>query len=429
MQDENAIEAQHSPRFKSTSHLKNKSESIADGMPPQKTQKLGHVTSTQLLETTPLNAVTNLPRVHSWTHSPPGTLKGKQAQGISLLSKSQITANATFQTRLDFQNKAKQRHESPERENAAVERGQATLKALEYSLEEPRRAVEQLQWQCEQAEGTLNSMRGVFKKMEIKLAEQVRDAELEQKELEATVADQESEIQRYQEQVLELTFQTENKLLEIQVREREMEQFEEATLKELGSGNLQEMDAELIELKDIVSEEMEKVLSELKESIESAEATEDLKQRLQEHDIYIKYLESDLSFKNDDMDAELTSFLLGNSIGEELVMHRTRYDLTKGSDLDKEVTKYQKQLVIKHERQLSSLTQKHAVQMEQIAMKTQSHERRLAKLQKNIEDAVATIVRSEDDFEEAKKERVQVQTQADCLRKAIDDLSLQLTHL
>ncbi|KAI8605146.1 hypothetical protein EDD21DRAFT_164540 [Dissophora ornata] len=180
-------------------------------------------------------------------------------------------------------------------------------------------------------------MRGVFKKMEIKLAEQVRDAELEQKELEATVADQESEIQRYQEQVLELTFQTENKLLEIQVREREMEQFEEATLKELGSGNLQEMDAELIELKDIVSEEMERVLSELKESIESAEATEDLKQRLQEHDIYIKYLESDLSFKNDDMDAELTSFLLGNSIGEELVMHRTRYDLTKGSDLDKEV--------------------------------------------------------------------------------------------
>jgi len=209
-----------------------------------------------------------------------------------------------------------------------------TVKALENSLEELKQSVEQLQRQCEQEEATLSSMRGIFKKRESVLAEQIRDVELEQKELEATVADQESEIQKYEEQVLDLKLQIENKVLEIQDREQEMEQFEEATLKELGSGDL---DAELTELKDIIGEEMERVLSELKESIECAKATEDLRRTLQEHAGYIKYLESDLNFKTDDMDAELTSFLLDHSIEEEFVMHRARYDLAKDSDMNKEV--------------------------------------------------------------------------------------------
>ncbi|KAF8936318.1 hypothetical protein BGZ58_004305, partial [Dissophora ornata] len=389
--------------------------------------------STQLLEATPLNAITNLPRVHNRTHPLPGTAKGKHTQGKTSLSKSQTTA--TFQTRLDFQKKSKHQQESPERENATTEQDQMTVRALENSLEDLKQSVEQLQRQCEQEEATLSSMRGIFKKEDSVLTEQNRDAEMERKELEATVADQESEIQKYEEQVLDLKFQIENKLLEIHDRERELEQFEEATLKELGLSDLQEKNEELIELKGIISKETDTLLSELSEVVDYAEDDDgravivNLKNELQEHDVYIECLENDLSLKNDDMDAELTSFLLGHSIEGEFMAHRARYDLTKGSDLDKEVTKYQKQLVIKHERQISSLTQQHTVQMEQITMKTQSHERRLAKLQKNIEDAVKTIDRSEQDFEDAEIERVQMQEQTDALKREIMNIRQQLALL
>ncbi|KAI8605155.1 hypothetical protein EDD21DRAFT_350298 [Dissophora ornata] len=310
-----------------------------------------------------------------------------------------------------------------------------TVRALENSLEDLKQSVEQLQRQCEQEEATLSSMRGIFKKEDSVLTEQNRDAEMERKELEATVADQESEIQKYEEQVLDLKFQIENKLLEIHDRERELEQFEEATLKELGLSDLQEKNEELIELKGIISKETDTLLSELSEVVDYAEDDDgravivNLKNELQEHDVYIECLENDLSLKNDDMDAELTSFLLGHSIEGEFMAHRARYDLTKGSDLDKEVTKYQKQLVIKHERQISSLTQQRTVQMEQITMKTQSHERRLAKLQKNIEDAVKTIDRSEQDFEDAEIERVQMQEQTDALKREIMNIRQQLALL
>ena len=218
-----------------------------------------------------------------------------------------------------------------------------TVKALENSLEELKQSVEQLQRQCEQEEATLSSMRGIFKKRESVLAEQIRDVELEQKELEATVADQESEIQKYEEQVLDLKLQIENKVLEIQDREQEMEQFEEATLKELGSGDPQDRKEELIKLKGIIIKETETLLSKFDEAVDYAEdddgqaVFENLKNELQEHDIYIECLENELSLKTDDMDAELTSFLLGHSIEGEFVAHRSRYDLTKGSDLDKEV--------------------------------------------------------------------------------------------
>lgn len=58
-----------------------------------------------------------------------------------------------------------------------------------------------------------------------------------------------------------------------------------------------------------------------------------------------------------------------------------------------------------------------------------SHESRLAKLQGNIDDANATIQRSEEELKEAKAERLQIQVEAVAFRRQIELLRQQLAVL
>ncbi|KAK3828661.1 MAG: hypothetical protein J3Q66DRAFT_16299 [Benniella sp.] len=433
MQDENAIEAQHSPRFKTSAVTKNKPEGPAEGMPPQKTQKISHVPSTQLLDITPLNPITNLPRRHSRTHPPVGLGKGKQTPEKKPHAKSQIVVGSDrspIQTCLDFYPRSPLQPQSPVEEDDAIsEKDSEIVRTLEESLQELKDKVEHLSSVLKQEKSNLHQKRCTFQKAEDDFKERLQEAEAELQNLQDADDNETTLIRDLDLKVEELQDKIEALEAEFHELTQEKARFEEMVEKELMGGDYQEEVFELIDINAAVQEES----SELKEQMDISDdleqlidipTVEQLQQTLKEQEIYIQDLES--SLEDGDIDFEAC---LGASIEVEFTALKNKYNLTKGSDADKEVSKCQIRLQTKFERHLRALNQEFAVKIELVNKKTQSHTSRLAKLQKNIDDAEATIQRSEGEFKSAEAERLQVQAETEVLRRQIEELRQQLASI
>ncbi|KAG0221125.1 hypothetical protein B0O80DRAFT_439893 [Mortierella sp. GBAus27b] len=431
MQDENAIEAQHSPRFKATTPIKNKPEGSAEGMPPHKTQKITHVPSTQLLETTPLNHITNLPKAYSRTHPSPG--KGKQIQEHKPLSRSQTiggSERSSFQTRLDFHPKATHQPQSPVEyeDDSVIESDREALNALGVKLQEMKDRVNQLMKQCKQEEAHLSRAQSTFQKEKDGVAEQIREAEMELENLRSATDNQTTTIRSLESDVNDWEAQIEAKELEIERMTQEKERFGEQTSRELMTGLEEEVDG-FIDLVSSVQDESKSMERQLEntgniERMIKSEETEDLHQVLREQEIFIKDLEETLEEGELDFEASL-----GASIEVEFAALRNKCNLRKGSALDKEVTKCQIRLQNKFGRHYKSLEDEYNVKIEQLKMRTQSHEDRLKRLRQNIDHANSIIRNSEVACNETKAERLMIQAEAETLTRQIEEVRQQLAHL
>ncbi|KAF9119098.1 hypothetical protein BGW39_000570 [Mortierella sp. 14UC] len=432
MQDENAIEATHSPRmFKTTNTIKNKSENAAEGMPPQKTQKLSHIPSTQLLESTPLNAITNIPRAHSRTHPPVGSGKAKQALEKRQLAKTQAAPgteipNQPIQSRLTFTARTKSPAQSSEE---ASRQDQEILNSLAATLSDLQQAVAKLQHDAQEAETNLKNTRQSFQKEEELSKRRIKEHEDEVEELLEQIGDQEVEIASYDDRVFQLSVEIESKAAEIRELNERAVAYEEAISKEIMNDELEDEIVEVMRLKGLVSEgtpqlaEYVEAITELTTS-SNAHFSRDLEARLAQQQIDIENLENSSGVEGMDLEA-----VLGLSIEEEFIALRNRYNLTKGSDIEKEVVKYQNQIMAKYDRQISSMNFKHDAKIEQITQKTHSHEARLSKLQTKISHAKESIARSGDDFREAESEREEVRAKASIVQQEIEGIRRQLAQL
>ncbi|KAG0010894.1 40S ribosomal protein S26 [Entomortierella chlamydospora] len=411
MQDENAIEAQHSPRAN-----KNKSEPTA-----------------QLLETAPLFPITNLPRAHSRTHPLP-TGKGKLAQEKKPLAKSQIAVssektNQTIQTRLDFHSLHKHGDQAPETRDEPSEQDLATLRALEKSLEELKQSVEQLRHQAAQEEAKLEKARMTFQKEERQLFEQISEAEQEQRELEDQIADQRSEIQNHNNQVKELLDSIELKTLNINGWQIELQDFKDKVEAELmNSDQLQELIAKK-ETWDKLVEDAEKELKEVQERLENLEEkidfaqAEDLRMELKDKENIIRELESDLALEDGDFEAAL-----GLSIEQELMALRNQYNLTKGSELEQEVIKLQREIKSEYDKKYSVLNVNHVGEINKIAERTRFHQKRVKEFRESIEITKKALHTSQNNFEETALERRIVRSRSEELQQEIENTVKRRNH-
>ncbi|KAG0294154.1 hypothetical protein BGZ97_005145 [Linnemannia gamsii] len=432
MQDENAIEATHSPRmFKATNPIKNKSENAAEGMPPQKTQKLSHIPSTQLLESTPLNAITNIPRVHSRTHPPVGSGKAKQTLEKRQFAKTQATlgaenAHQPIQSRLTFPTKTKAPTQPLEE---ASKQDQETLNTLAATLSDLQQLVAKSQHDAQEVETHLKNTRQTFQKEEELSKRRIKEHEDEIEELLQQIGDQQVEIESYEDRVFQLGVEIENKAAEILELQAHTDAYEDEVSKELMQNDLEDEVVEVMRLKELVAEgtpQLQVYIEAITEltTCSNALTAKALEAQLAQQEINIENLESSLGVEGMDLEAAL-----GLSIEEEFTALRNRYNLTKGSDIEREVVKYQYQLKAKYDRQYMSMTFEHDAKMEDITQKTQSHESRLLKLQTNIVHAKESIARSGEDFREAESERQEARSKAIILQQEIENIRRQLAQL
>ncbi|KAI7816497.1 hypothetical protein BC939DRAFT_481973 [Gamsiella multidivaricata] len=397
MQDENAIEAQHSPRgMKTTSHLKNKPEGAAEGMPPQKTQKTSHVN----------NKLTK-------SQTSVGTEKSSRL----------------VQTRLNVPSKPQHQSPSSEKEDslpAATAHESETLRTLQSSIETLKESIAQLQRQFKQERDTFNHARQTMQKEQDELMEQIGDAEQEMEELQGTIANQISEIQKHEDKVFELQKQIDERSDEIKRLQKYVEEFEDETCRILMYNEFEELTLDIERLREAIGEQMA-ILGGMHNQVEAVEYetdalhSRDLKGLLEEKDYYILELEQALEPQSLDM-----GIVLNMSIEEEFEALRRQAQLTK--DLDKEAAKAQARLKIRFEKEWMSLDRQHTVNMEQFTVKIESHKTRLNKLHKNIKSAKETLAVSEQDFKEAEAERLQVLTRSKALEQEIEDVRRQLAH-
>ncbi|KAG0267553.1 hypothetical protein BGZ95_002826 [Linnemannia exigua] len=400
-------------------------------MPPQKSQKLSHIPSTHLMESTPLNAITNIPRAHSRTHPQVGSGKAKQVLEKRQFAKTQATpgtenTNQPIQSRLTFPTK----NRSPVQPSEEASRqDQETLNSLATTLSDLQQTVAKLLHDAQEAETRLKNTHQTFQKEEELIKRRIKENEDEVEELMEQIGDQEVEIESYDERVFQLGVEVENKAAEILKLEAHADAYEEVVSKELMQSELEDEVVEVMRLKDLVSEGTPQLavyieaLTELRTS-PSAHISRDLEARLAQQKVDIESLENSLDVEGTDLEA-----VLGLSIEEEFIALRNRYSLTKGSDIEKEVVKYQNQLKAKYDRQYSSMSFQHNAKLEQINQKRHSHEARLSKLQTSIVHAKESIDRSGEDFREAESERAEVRAKTTIVQQEIEDIRRQLEQL
>ncbi|KAF8946419.1 hypothetical protein BGZ47_000570 [Haplosporangium gracile] len=415
--------------FKTTNPVKNKSENAAEGMPPQKTQKLSHIPTTQLLESTPLNAITNIPR--SRTYPPVGSGKAKLILEKRQFTKTQAApgienTNQSIQSRLTFPTKTKSLAQPSE---AANKEDQETLNTLAATLNDLQQSVAKLQYDAQEAETHLKNTLQTYQKEEDLSKRRIKENEDEVEELLEQINDQQVEIESYEDRVFQLGVEIENKAAEILEFQAHADAYEDEVSKELMQNDLEDEVVEVMRLKDLVAEGTPQlqvyieVITELT-TCSNALTAKALEAQLAQQEIDIENLESSLGVEGIDLEAAL-----GLSIEEEFIALRNRFNLTKGSDVEKEVVKYQYQLKAKYDRQYASMSFDHDARIEDITQKTQSHESRLLKLQTNIVHAKESIARSREDFREAESERREVRSRSTILQQEIEDIRRQLAQL
>lgn len=262
-----------------------------------------------------------------------------KSQGVIGSDKSAI------QGRLEFHPKVMHQPLPPvedEDDPASSEKDREILRTLEESLQTMKDKVEQLTRQLKQEEDNLSQTRSMFQKEQDDLKEQIQHVEKELEDLQTNINEQMITIQELEQDVDALQVQIEPMGLEIEHLTQEKDQYEQLTERELMGGSCHgNLDTdEIRDLEDAVEEE---VTNGMKRQLEKSEnvqliidipVVEELQRALKEQDIYIMDLESTLEDGNGNFDFEAS---LGCSIGVEFTALRNKCNLTKGSNLDKEV--------------------------------------------------------------------------------------------
>ncbi|GJJ73585.1 hypothetical protein EMPS_05943 [Entomortierella parvispora] len=426
MSDENAIEMKYHLSA-GTTLVKNKMESPAEGMPPQKTQKIGHVTSSQVLDSLPLHPITNTPRLHGLTYPPPGSGKQKNAGTMEKKphTKSQLVSgkDRTVQTQLPFQ---------PKSVPALVQEADAdleTVSELEKQLEEAKIISKSLETELAKISTDLEIEQDKYNKEESELEQMVEDGTHHRADLERRNLERELELETLSEQVCAMESENDEKVAYIAEIKQQFEQFEYETCRELDYSELREEQEQVALLKEEVhlgQESMAMMLKTVPELEENSDflGTEALRREVQEKEVYIQDLQIDLESFGVNLDD-----VLGLSINDEFEALKSRFNLTKGSSLFKEVSRCQVQLSSKYDRQFALMKHQFDVKLEQVNFKIRAHDSRIDNLQDKIFRAKESIQRSEEDFKAAEMEQLRLQSRAEDVRQEIEDVMRQLACL
>ncbi|KAG9321421.1 hypothetical protein KVV02_000555 [Mortierella alpina] len=434
MQDENAIEAQQSPRpIRTSSLVKNKSETPAEGMPPQKTAKLTHMPSAQLLESTALHTITNLPRAHSRTYPAPGSGKGKQAQeqkkpqAKSLMASSTGHPSQPTQPSPDSQSSPRQHLDE---EISVSEQDLGALRALEAALEAVKQSVAQLLRESAQEVTALEETRRTFQKEQDIRAKHDEQEQLELEKLNEQLESISPEHADLEDEIFDLQVESEEKKREVENLEEKLDLYENETSRELLDPPLQRKKAETVRLQELIGEQM--ALMEktaecwTKLHGEDVDAYYALATEVREREFRVANLRSELELEDMNMDLEAT---LGMSIEEEFEVLKSRHSVPKGSDFDKKLIARQAELKARYDREYASEKKLHSAALDQINLRTLSHSARLAEFQRAIKRAKSSIEESKRAFEQAEQGVLQVRAEKDARLREISEAAKLLAAL
>ncbi|KAF9962847.1 hypothetical protein BGZ70_007855 [Mortierella alpina] len=417
MQDENAIEAQQSPRpIRTSSFVKNKSEP-----------------SPQLLESTALHTITNLPRAHSRTYPAPGSGKGKQAheqkkpQARSLMESSTGHPHQNTQPSPDSQPSPKQHlyEEIP-----VSEQDLETLRALEEALEAVKQSVAQLLRESAREETALEETRRDFKKEQDAWAKQEEQDELELEELDEQAGTIQQEHTKLENEIFYLSLEMEERNQEVETLAKKLKSYDEETCEELSESPLQAKQREVAQLEELMDKQMD-ILVETSERWKKVQLTDvceyySLAAKIRERKSRIQDLKSELELE--DMDTDLEA-ILGMSIEEEFEVLKSRHSVSKGSDFDKKMTARQVELKARYDREHASAKKVHSAALDQINLRTLTHYSRLTESKKAIMRAKSSIEESKKAFEQAQQEVLQVRSEKETRLREIAEVAKLLATL
>ncbi|KAF9282266.1 hypothetical protein BGZ68_006102 [Mortierella alpina] len=402
-------------------------------MPPQKTVKLTHTPSAQLLESTALHTITNLPRAHSRTYPAPGSGKGKQAheqkkpQAKSLLASSTGYSSHHTQPSPDS-------HPSPRQhlddDIPVSEQDLETLRALEEALEAVKQSVAQLLQESAQEERALEDARRSFKKEQDGWAKQEEQEELELDNMNGQLGTMYQEHEVLENELFDLQVEYEERTQETQNLANKLELFEEETAQELVESPLQRKKAEVACLNALVNEQVHVIEGIMGRMAKVHEKDVDsyyaLALKVRERNCRIQILHSELELENMDMDLEAT---LGMSIEEEFEVLKSRHGVPKGSDFDKKMMTRQVELKARYDREYATEKKLHCGALEQINLRTLSHFARLSESQRGIERAKSSIEESKRAYEQAEQGFLRVRSEKETRLREVAEAEKLLSTL
>ena len=214
---------------------------------------------------------------------------------------------------------------------------QKTLNTLEATLNDLQQSVAKLHYDAKEAETQLKNTRLTFQKEEELTKKRIKEHEDEIEELLEQIGDQQVEIESYEDRVFQLGVEIENKAAEILELQAHADAYEDEVSKELMQNDLEDEVVEVMRLKDLVAvgtPQLQFYIEAITEltTCSNALTAKALEAQLAQQEIDIENLESSLGVEGMDLEAAL-----GLSIEEEFIALRKRFNLTKGSDIEKEV--------------------------------------------------------------------------------------------
>lgn len=211
------------------------------------------------------------------------------------------------------------------------------MNTLAATLNDLQQSVAKLQFDVKEAETHLKNTRQTFQKEEELSKRRIKEHEDEIEELLEQIGDQQVEIESYEDRVFQLGVEIENKAAEILELQAHADAYEDEVSKELMQNDLEDEVVEVMRLKELVAvgtPQLQVYIEAITEltTCSNALAAKALEAQLAQQEIDIENLESSLGVEGMDLEA-----VLGLSIEEELIALRNRFNLTKGSDIEKEV--------------------------------------------------------------------------------------------
>lgn len=208
---------------------------------------------------------------------------------------------------------------------------------LEKQLEEAKATSKTLESELARLSTDLESEQDKYNKEESELEQMVEDGTHHRADLERRNMERELELESMSDQVCAMESENDQKVAYIADIKQQFEEFEEETIKELGYSELEEEQATVQLLNDEIDRGELSMLEKLDTVPELEEnsdflGTEALRKEIQEKEIYIQDLQIDLEAFGVNLDD-----VLGLSINDEFEALKSRYNLTKGSLLFKEV--------------------------------------------------------------------------------------------
>lgn len=190
---------------------------------------------------------------------------------------------------------------------------------------------------AKEAETLLKNTRQAFQKEEELSKKRIKEHEDEIEELLEQIGDQQVEIESYEDRVFQLGVEIENKAAEIVELQAYADTYEDEVSKELMQNDLEDEVVEVMRLKDLVAvgtPQLQVYIEAITEltACSNALTAKALEAQLAQQEIDMENLESSLGVDGMDLEAAL-----GLSIEEEFIALRNRFNLTKGSDIEKEV--------------------------------------------------------------------------------------------